>query len=56
MSFPAEFHTPRLRLRPIAAGDADPILDAYAADAEVTRFPTWRPHEGREDTAAYIAH
>jgi ribosomal-protein-alanine N-acetyltransferase len=52
---PDGFETSRLILRPIAPEDADPIFDLYAQDAEVTRYLTWRPHERREDTAAYIA-
>ncbi len=53
--FPDVFHTSRLTLRPIAAGDAGQIFDAYARDPEVTRFLTWRPHHDIADTQAYIA-
>ena len=53
---PDAFLTARLRLRPIAAEDRDAIFDAYAQDAEVVRFLTWRPHQSRDDTTAYIAH
>jgi ribosomal-protein-alanine N-acetyltransferase len=56
LALPDGFETTRLVLRPIAPGDSDPIFDRYAQDTEVTRFLTWRPHGGREDTAAYIAH
>ncbi len=53
--FPETFRTARLILRPIAAEDAAPVFDAYAGDAEVTRFLIWRPHQDRGDTKAYIA-
>ncbi len=46
---PDGFRTDRLVLRPIAPEDAGPIFDAYAQDAEVTRFLTWRPHRSRGD-------
>ena len=54
--FPDGFQTDRLVLRPIAAGDAQPIFDGYAQDPDVTRFLTWRPHRSLEDTKAYIQH
>jgi ribosomal-protein-alanine N-acetyltransferase len=54
--FPDKFETTRLVLRPIEPKDSDPIFDTYAQDAEVTRFLSWRPHQSRADTAAYIAH
>jgi len=53
---PDGFQTARLIARPIAAGDRDAIFESYAQDAEVTRYLTWRPHRGRDDTASYIAH
>jgi len=53
--FPETFRTARVVLRPIAAADAAVIFDAYAQDAEVTRFMTWRPHRSRGDTEAYVA-
>lgn len=52
---PDAFRTARLIPRPIAADDRDAIFDAYAQDAEVTRYLTWRPHRTRDETAAYIA-
>jgi ribosomal-protein-alanine N-acetyltransferase len=51
---PDVFRTARLALRPIALEDAGPIFDGYAQDNDVTRFLTWRPHQTRDDTAAYI--
>lgn len=53
--FPELFQTARLALRPIALEDAGPIFDGYAQDREVTRFVTWRPHQSRDDTIAYVA-
>jgi [ribosomal protein S5]-alanine N-acetyltransferase len=52
---PDTFRTARLVLRPIVLEDAGPIFNSYADDPEVTRFLTWRPHQGRSDTDAYIA-
>jgi [ribosomal protein S5]-alanine N-acetyltransferase len=52
---PDRFETARLILRPIAAEDAPAIFAGYAQDREVARFVTWRPHQDRADTAAYIA-
>jgi RimJ/RimL family protein N-acetyltransferase len=53
--FPDALTTARLRLRPVAMADAPAILDAYARDAEVTRYLTWRPHRTLGDTEAYLA-
>jgi RimJ/RimL family protein N-acetyltransferase len=53
--FPDAFRTARLILRPIGPADAGPIFDGYARDPDVTRFLTWRPHAGIEETEAYIA-
>lgn len=55
MIFPSGFVTSRLRLRPIAAGDAEAIFAAYARDAEVTRYLTWRPHASLHETEALVA-
>jgi len=52
---PANFHTARLVLRPIAHDDADAIFDGYAQDAAVTRFMSWRTNRSRSDTEAFIA-
>jgi len=52
---PANFHTARLALRPIAHDDAGAIFDGYAQDAAVTRFVVWRPHRSRSDTEAFVA-
>jgi RimJ/RimL family protein N-acetyltransferase len=54
--FPDRFDTRRLILRPIAQQDSGPVFDAYARDPEVARFMTWRPHDTRFETDAYIAH
>ena len=52
--FPDGFETPRLRLRPLALGDADAIFTTYAQDPEVCRFLVWKPHQSRADTDAYV--
>ncbi len=54
LMFPDGFQTGRLTLRPITAGDAEPIFDGYAQNSEVTRFLTWRPHRGLDDAVAYV--
>ena len=52
---PEDLRTPRLRLRPSAVADADAIFDAYAADPEVTRYLSWRPHRSSAETAGFLA-
>jgi [ribosomal protein S5]-alanine N-acetyltransferase len=51
---PETFQTDRLTLRPIMREDAGPIFDAYAQDAEVTRYLIWRPHTNRSETESYV--
>ncbi len=55
MLFPDVLLTPRLKLRPIAPSDAQPIFDGYAQDGQVTRFLTWRPHTSLAQTVSYVA-
>jgi len=50
-----EFRTARVAARPIAMSDGYAVFNAYAQDAEVTRYLTWRPHRDRAETDAYIA-
>jgi [ribosomal protein S5]-alanine N-acetyltransferase len=52
---PDRFETARLVMRPIVAADSAAIFDAYAQDADVTRYLIWRPHQSRDETDAYIA-
>lgn len=54
ISPPAEFTTERLRLRFPTVGDADVIFEAYAADADVTRYMTWVPHKSPDTVAAFL--
>src|SRR5215471_6479909 len=56
MMLPETFETARLRLRPVARTDIDPIFVGYAQDAEVTRYLIWRPHRNRGETQAYVEH
>jgi RimJ/RimL family protein N-acetyltransferase len=49
---PDHFDTPRLLLRIPRRDDAPAIFAAYAQDAEVTRYLTWRPHKSIEETYA----
>lgn len=53
--FPDRFVTPRLVLRPVAAGDAEAIFLGYAQESEVTRYLIWRPHRDIGETRAYLA-
>jgi ribosomal-protein-alanine N-acetyltransferase len=46
--------TPRLVLRRPRLSDAVAIFEEYAADAEVTRFLTWRPHRSAADVRAFL--
>jgi len=47
--------TARLRSQPPRPDDAEAIFLGWATDADVTRYLTWRPHQGIEDTAQFIA-
>jgi len=51
---PDAFQTPRLLFRPIGMLDAVSIFDNYAQDPEVSRYLTWRPHAGLQQTEAYV--
>lgn len=51
---PDEFETTRYHLRRVNPGDAQAIFDSYAADAEVTRFLGWTPHQNVADTTAFL--
>jgi len=47
-------HTPHLTLRPPRLSDAQAIFDAYAQDAEVTRYMVWSPHESVVETEEWL--
>jgi len=51
---PEILETPRLRLRPVEAADAQTIFDTYANDPQVTRFATWVPHAAIAETVRYL--
>ena len=51
---PAEIETDRLLLRRPVLADAAAIFAGYAADADVTRYLTWRPHASVDDSRAYL--
>lgn len=55
MRAPETLTTDRLTLRRPVAADARAILDAYASDAEVTRFLAWPRHTGLDDTLGFVA-
>jgi len=46
--------TERLVLRRPRRDDARAIFDRYAADAEVTRYLSWRRHHSLDDTEVFI--
>lgn len=47
--------TGRLLLRKPTASDAEAIFRRYSADAEVTRYMSWRTHRHLDDTRAFLA-
>ena len=51
---PDSFETSRVRLRPVAVGDADAIFGTYAQDEEVVRYLIWRSHHSLGETRAYV--
>jgi [ribosomal protein S5]-alanine N-acetyltransferase len=50
MNPPERIETERLTLRKPRRDDAPAIFSAYAQDAEVTRYMTWRPHKNIGET------
>ena len=52
---PRSSTTPRLRLRPPHAGDAQAIFDRYACDPRVTRYLGWPTHRTVADTEGFLA-
>jgi RimJ/RimL family protein N-acetyltransferase len=51
---PETIATRQLGLRRPRLSDADNIFDNYAADAEVTRYVTWRPYVDRSEVAPFL--
>ena len=51
---PETLKTPRLVLRRPRLSDAVAIFEEYAADPEVARFLTWRPHRSAADVRAFL--
>ena len=45
----------RVLLRPPRSEDAEMVNRNWAADAEVAKFVTWRPHSSIEDTRGFLA-
>ena len=54
VSPPEEIATKRLVLRRPRMSDAGDIFDNYAADLEVTRYVTWRPHKDKSEVAPFL--
>jgi RimJ/RimL family protein N-acetyltransferase len=51
---PESFSTARLSARPPCVEDAPAAFAAYAGDPEVTRYLTWRAHEGPGTLADFL--
>src|SRR5690606_14972922 len=51
---PLVIETPRLRLRPLAAADAEALF-AHAKDPAVSRYMSWAPHESLDHMRAWLA-
>jgi RimJ/RimL family protein N-acetyltransferase len=51
---PANWETKRLVLRPATRGEAAAVLESYAANPDVSRYMTWRPHRSIADTEHYL--
>jgi len=47
--------TARLVLRRFEMADAQAMYDNWASDPEVTRYLTWQPHAGVDETRAILA-
>lgn len=56
MNPPTHIETARLILRKPVVEDTPRIYEAYANDAEVTRYLTWRPHHTLADGEEPAAH
>lgn len=54
-TLPLGFATARLVFAPLRAEDAPLIFAAYAQDAAVARYMTWRPHGCLAETEAYVS-
>jgi [ribosomal protein S5]-alanine N-acetyltransferase len=51
---PDELETNRFLLRRVNVANAKSIFDSYAADPEVARFLSWKPHRSEHETAAFL--
>jgi len=54
MHTPPRLETRRLVLKLPHLGDAPSIARSYAADPEVTRYLSWRPHSRLDETHAFL--
>ena len=48
-------HAPTLTLRRLRLADAPAMFQRYARDPEVTRYVSWAPHRGLDDTVDFLA-
>lgn len=53
MRAPEEFHTDRLRLRPVKRSDADDIFRTYAGEAAPTQFMPFERHSSTAESLAF---
>lgn len=53
--WPDVIETERLRLRPARLDDAPGLFEAYAGDARVTHYLTWRPNASVDEVRAFLA-
>jgi [ribosomal protein S5]-alanine N-acetyltransferase len=54
VALPEHWHLRRLELRPPRIDDAEAIFAGWAADAEVTRYLTWRPSRHVDETRQFL--
>lgn len=47
-------HTKQLTLRPFVPADAEAAFTNWCSDPEVTRFLTWQPHSGVDETTRVL--
>ena len=55
MTPPDTLETTRFRVRRSSPSDAAAVFERWAQDPEVTRFLVWRPHQGLDETQAFLS-
>lgn len=54
VAWPDVIETERVRLRPVSVDDAPGLFRAYAGDAGVTRYLTWRPNASVDEVRGFL--